>query len=167
MSLSLAPLSLPALTLQLRPLPSAVVTRFVGTMGRSDSHPGLSQSLAGTEFGGCRHRNGSPVLRHLPCRRAVATTPADPSHRIVRGFRRPFVCNGGGLPPLSAGSASTWFILEACSAFTAVTAHLLAESPARLVDVGSFSRFVTSSTVPTATGWNNQPSRTGLAPAGK
>src|SRR5579863_1346281 len=42
MSLSLAPLSLPALTLQLRPLPSAVVTRFIGTMGRSDSHPGLT-----------------------------------------------------------------------------------------------------------------------------
>jgi hypothetical protein len=64
MSLSFAPLSLPALTLQLRPLPSAVVTRFIGTMGRSDSHPGpVSPSRAPELAAAAAATDGSPVLR--------------------------------------------------------------------------------------------------------
>ena len=60
MSLSLAPLSLPALTLQLRLLPSAVVTRFIGTMSRSDSHHGLIQSLAEPELAAAATAMGLP-----------------------------------------------------------------------------------------------------------
>ena len=101
-SLSLAPLLLPALTFQLRPLPSAVITRFVGTMGRSDSHRGLDRSSR-TSSCGCRRRDGSPVLRRLPCKRAVATTPADPSQRIVRAFDGPLPATAAAFPHYPRG----------------------------------------------------------------
>jgi hypothetical protein len=45
-------------------------------------------------------------------------------------------------------------VFEACSAFTHVTACMLAESPARPFYTGGFSVFVTSTTAPIATGWN-------------
>ena len=83
----------------------------------------------GTRVGGCRHRNGSPVLRRLPCRRAVATTPADPSHRIVRGFLTA-LCMRRRRPSLIIREVGVREIcFEACSAFTRVTARLFAESP--------------------------------------
>ncbi len=60
-SLPLSSALLPARTLHLRPLPSAFVTRFLGTMGLSNSHPGpaivaprsgrpMQWSLAGVRF---------------------------------------------------------------------------------------------------------------------
>ena len=136
-------------------------------MGRSDSHPGLT--CPSREFS-WRLPPPEWVSRVAPsslqtCRRHYPGGPvaADCSRRLT-----PFACEGGGLPPLSPGSASTVPELKERPARRSptVTAHLLAESPARFVDVESFSRFVPSSTVSTATGGNNQVSRTGLSPAG-
>jgi hypothetical protein len=60
------------------------------------------------------------------------------------------------------GSHITCF--EACSAFTHVTACLLAESPKRPFCTEGFSDFVTSIAAPIATGWNDS-CRAGLSPA--
>ena len=44
---------------------------------------------------------------------------------------------------------------EACSAFTHVTACQLAEPPKAALYTEGFSRFVTSTTAPIATGWSD------------
>jgi hypothetical protein len=52
------------------------------------------------------------------------------------------------------GSRITLF--EACSAFTRVSACLLARSPKATLYTEGFGRFVTSTTAPIATGWSDQ-----------
>ena len=53
---------------------------------------------------------------------------------------------------LRGGLGSRTDFFEACSAFTHVTACLVAESPAATLSTGGFSRFVTSAAAPIATG---------------
>jgi hypothetical protein len=143
--------------------------RYYGPV-RLPPRPGLS--LAGVRLVVPRHhRSGSPVLRLFSlqaCRRHYPGGPAEP-----RLFRLILAQTWGlGSPrrrpsPLHHGVGIHELCFEACSAFTCVTACRLAESLLRPFGVRSFSRFVTSSTVPTATGWNNPTSRAGLAPAGE
>jgi len=45
---------------------------------------------------------------------------------------------------------------EACSAFTCVTACLLAESPRAILSIEGFDGFVTSTAAPITTGWSDQ-----------
>ena len=52
-------------------------------------------------------------------------------------------------------------VFEACSAFTRVRACMLAESPKVTLYIEGFSRFVTSTTAPIATGWS-ESCRVGL-----
>ena len=47
-------------------------------------------------------------------------------------------------------------LFEACSAFTHVTACMLARSPKATLYTKGFGRFVTSTTAPIATGWSDQ-----------
>jgi hypothetical protein len=47
-------------------------------------------------------------------------------------------------------------LFGACSAFTHVTACLLAESPKRPFAIEGFDSFVTSTAAPTASGWSDQ-----------
>jgi len=47
-------------------------------------------------------------------------------------------------------------LFEACSAFTQVTACLLAESPIAILSIEGFDGFVTSTAAPIATGWSDQ-----------
>jgi len=54
---------------------------------------------------------------------------------------------------------------KACSAFTRVAACTLALSPIRDTLIEGFSHYVTSMTVPIASGWSG--CRVGLAPTGK
>ena len=166
MSLSLAPLSLAAPTLQLRPLPSTVVTRFIGTMGRSDSHPGLTCPSRAFSWRlpppGWVSRVALSSLR--TCRRHYPGGPVAPY--CSQAFDGPWHAAAAAFPQRPRGRHPHGSFSRPARRSLAVTAHLLAESPARFVDVGSFSRFVASSAVPTATGWNNQLSRTGLSPAG-
>ena len=70
----------------------------------------------------------------------------------------------GGLPHIVAGSAPASCLFEACSAFTQVTACLLAESPTRPFFTEGFGDFVTSIAAPIATGWNDS-CRAGITPA--
>ena len=60
--------------------------------------------------------------------------------------RRPSPTNGGSAPALHR--------FEACSAFTHVTACMLAKSPTATLYTEGFSGFVTSTAAPIATGWN-------------
>ena len=46
--------------------------------------------------------------------------------------------------------------LEACSAFTCVTACLLATSPYAMLSIRGFDGFVASTVAPIATGWSDQ-----------
>jgi len=68
---------------------------------------------------------------------------------------------GGGLPRNTAGSAPAIWSFEACSAFTHVSAYLLAESPKAIRYIKGFDGFVTSSVAPTASGWSD-PSPGGI-----
>src|SRR5712675_1790321 len=56
-------------------------------------------------------------------------------------------------------------LFEACSAFTRVAACTLALPPIRDTLIEGFSHYVTSMTVPIASGWSG--CRVGLAPTGK
>ena len=147
---------LPSLTLQLRSLPSAVVTRVVGTMGRSDSRhgPAHPSRAAGWCLG--------TTLTGLPC---CVVFSADVPSPLPRRTRRtglfwaldgPCECDSGGLPSLSARSASARFVSRPARRSPLLRPVCLLSRPGRPFDIESFSRFVASSTVPTATGWDNQ-----------
>ena len=61
----------------------------------------------------------------------------------------------GGLPRKFDGSAPTAWSFEACSAFTHVSACLLAGPPEAARCTKGFDGFVTSSAAPVATGWSD------------
>ena len=71
--------------------------------------------------------------------------------------------NGGGLPRNVGGSASALSFSRPAQRSLHVTAYALAESLTDPFPPECFSRFVTSTTVPIATGWND-PCRVGFAP---
>jgi hypothetical protein len=100
------------------------------------------------------------VLRPVPvCLHAVATTPADllgPS-LVPPQQQRP--------SPKFSGVGFRITLFEACSAFTRVTACLLAESPVATLYTRGFVEFVASPDAPIATGWSDS-CRAGLTPAG-
>jgi hypothetical protein len=67
---------------------------------------------------------GLPVFRSISSsRHADATTPAEPLGAVA------FLSNGHGLPLNPGGSASATSLFGACSAFTRVSACLVARSP--------------------------------------
>ena len=68
------------------------------------------------------------------------------------------------LPRIASRVGFRITLFEACSAFTLVTACLLAKSPSVTLYTEGFSRFVTSTTAPIATGWS-ESYRAGFAPA--
>ena len=71
--------------------------------------------------------------------------------------------NSGGLPRNEGGSASALPFSRPAQRSLHVTAYTLAESLTDPFTPECFSRFVTSTTVPIATGWND-PCRVGFAP---
>ena len=81
---------------------------------------------------------------------ADATTPAGSGGCTVASSPL-----DGGLPRNTAGSAPAIWSFEACSAFTHVSACMFAESPKAIRFIRGFDGFVTSSSAPTATGWND------------
>ena len=106
--------------LELRPLPSPGVTRgpqYYGPLRHPGGNPacgvGPGLSLAGVRLRVTRpHRLGFPVLRWISVyRHAVVITPVARWVLIARGAdysnRFPFIPSDGGLPHLSARSAST------------------------------------------------------------
>ena len=81
---------------------------------------------------------------------AVATTPAGSAGtRVAR-----LLPIDGGLPRYLRRVGSHIIRFEACSAFTHVTACLLAESPKATLSIEGFDGFVTSTAAPIATGWS-------------
>ncbi len=173
-----------ALTLQLRrsgsrlgrPHPSTVVTRFLGTMGRSDSHPGPacpSRASAGWPLAaalapsppppGGVSRVASVLLADMPSRSGPRL--GRPHSRRTRGAigcstlfspRPGLDLHGGGLPPCTAGSASASFVSRPARRSRVLRPAGSLSRLQRPVDIESFSRFVASSAVPTAAGRNNQ-----------
>ena len=102
---------------------------------------------------------GASRVAHNPhFAHAVATTPAEPLGACVVRFP-----NGGGLPRNSGRSASALPFSRPAQRSLHVTACALAESLTDPFTPECFSRFVTSTTVPIATGWND-PCRVGFAP---
>ena len=138
-------------------------------MDLSDSPKRPSLSLAGASLTVTRrHRRGSPVLRWFPSRKhAVANTPVGSQVLFARSSpdkvkrhtplrRRP--------SPFSGRVGSHIVLFEDCSAFTRVTAYLLAESLSRPFFIEGFDGFVTSTIAPTASGWSEYSCRVGFAP---
>ena len=98
----------------------------------------------------------SPLYMH-----AIAITPVGPLGAFVARLpqqRRP--------SPSSRRVGSHINLFEACSAFTARYGLHARQVPCRTLYTGSFNRFVTSTTVPIATGWNDS-CRVGIAPTEK
>ena len=92
---------------------------------------------------------------------AIAITPVGPLGAFVARLpqqRRP--------SPSSRRVGSHINLFEACSAFTARYGLHARQVPCRTLYTGSFNRFVTSTTVPIATGWNDS-CRVGIAPTEK
>ena len=91
-------------------------------------------------------------------RHAVASTPAELWRFVARTSpqQRPSPNSGW------VGFRITRF--EACSAFTHVTACLLADHPKAAFSIEGFDDFVTSIAAPIATGWNDS-CRAGVTPA--
>ena len=147
--------------LELRPLPSAGVTRLHRYYGplRHPARPDLT--LAGCRLARVTPPAGLPVLRPSPSStRAAATTPAEPVGARVARFP-----TAGSLPRISGGSASASLRFEACSAFTRVAARVVAEPPEAALVVGVLQPMsLPPSSAPTATGWSDS-CRAGFAPA--
>ena len=102
---------------------------------------------------------GLPVLHTTPFSQMPSPLPW--RNRWVRtSFSFP---NGGGLPPDEGRSASALSFSRPAQRSLHVTAYALAESLTDPFTPECFSRFLTSTTVPIATGWND-PCRVGFAP---
>jgi hypothetical protein len=156
-SLSLAPLSLPALTLQLRPLPSAVVTRFIGTMGRSDSRHGPA---CPSRASGWRRYVAS--MAGLPCCVVLLAGVPSPLPRRTRGaglfeaFDGPLHATAAAFPFSQQGRRPREVVSRPIRRSLLLRPACSRSHHVVTLYVRSFSRFVASSTVPTASGWNNQ-----------
>ena len=100
------------------------------------------------------------MLRSVPVYiHAVAITPAD----LLGPFARPPQQQRPS--PKFSGVGVRITLFEACSAFTRVTACMLAESPVATLYTRGFVEFVASLDAPIATGWSDS-CRAGFAPAG-
>src|SRR5207249_5436873 len=147
------------LTLNRGPFPPPALPGFDGTMGLSDSPGGRA----------CPSR-ASRCVTHSPPRvsRVAFVLPVQACRRhypggIVAGIellpgerrRRP--------SPNVRWVGSRVNRFEACSAFTHVTACLLAESPDATLCIEGFGSLVTSAAASIATGWSNR-CQVGLAP---
>jgi hypothetical protein len=103
---------------------------------------------------------GLPVLqRSSSCMHALANTPAESLGALFARFPK-----NDSLPRIPGRVGFRITLFEACSAFTHVTACILAKSPNVTLYTKGFSRFVTSTTAPIATGWS-ESCRAGFAPA--
>src|SRR5713101_4591941 len=149
--------------LELRSLPSTGVARLQRYCEplRHPKAPDLS--LAGVRLIIADHAMGLPVLRmrtlslytcrrHYPCAASERIASLISSRRI-------------SLPRKGCRVDLRIVLFEACSAFTRVTACILALSPICDTLIEGFSHFVTSMTAPIASGWSG--CRMGFAPTGK
>ena len=112
---------------QLRPLPSTGITRLRRYYEplRHPSQPGLS--LTSCPLIPTAITAGTSRVAYGPlCLHAVANTPAG-----LMEFVRSYDSISFGLPSLSGRVGSCVNVFEACSAFTHVTAYMLAKSPKR------------------------------------
>ena len=133
--------------LDVRPLPSTGVTRLQRYYEpvRHPTRPGLS--LAGVRVGLLSHRWGFPCCVRSPC--ADMPSPLPRRDRQLGSGCSP-VCDDGGLPQMSAGSAPA-------STFSRPARRLLTLWPAcsrgRLatLSIEGFGSFVASATAPIAT----------------
>src|SRR5438445_2977924 len=118
-------------------------------------------SLAGVRLVIADRAMGLPVLRTLSLYTCRRHCPGAASERIasLTSSRRI------NLPRKGCRVDLRIVLFEACSAFTRVTACILALSPIRDTLIEGFSHFVTSMTAPIASGWSD--CRVGLAPTGK
>src|SRR5260370_20100813 len=140
-------------TLEVRTLPSTGVTRFRRYYEpvRHPTRPDLS--LAGFRLGDISHRWGFPCCARSPCANMPSPLPRwDHGRGDVAPLREPVTA---AFPILFCWVGSHISRFEACSAFTHVTACLLAESPKATISIEGFGSIVTSTAAPIATGWSD------------
>jgi len=125
-------------------------------MSRSDSHsgPGRSSPTPGWRLPPPQWVSRVASFSLQTYRRHY---PGGPIASVCSSFRRLLECDGGGLPSLSRGRLPLDIVSRPARRSLFLRSICLLGRLVRPIDIGSFSRFVTSSTVPTATGWNNQP----------
>ena len=99
-------------------------------------------------------------------RSSCADMPSPISRRIGLGAFVARFPSRGSLPREFDRVGLRISLFGTCSAFTHVMACQLAESPKATLYIEGFSRFVTSTTAPIATGWSDS-CRAGLTPAGR
>ena len=94
-------------------------------------------------------------------------TPEVPSLSVPDLLRRAIMRprDRPGVAPFQRLSRARIANLEACSAFTRVTACMLADRPKTTLCTRGFVKFVASPDAPIATGWSDS-CRAGLTPAG-
>jgi len=149
--------------LELRSLPSTGITRLQRYYEplRHPEWPGLS--LAGVRLAGHAQPplGASRVASISLCMRAAANTPVEPLGACFAHFP-----SDNSLPRCDVGVGFHITLFGACSAFTTrCNPHARRVTKVTLYTEG-FSRFVTSTTAPIATGWS-ESYRVGLSPTGK
>ena len=152
--------SLPTMGLELRPRPSAGITRRLRDDEplRHPRRPGLS--LTGVRLRVTRpHRLGLPVSRWISVSGpAVVLTPVAPWVGSLVGRPLPTVsvlASGGGLPRRVAGSASTSVVSRPARRSLALRPACSPHGPKPRVSLEGSDGFVTSTAAPIATGWSD------------
>jgi len=148
--------------LELRPLPSISITRLHQYYGplRHPVAPGLSLT-------GVRLIARTIALQGFPCCVRLPLPYMPPpiprrNHRLLFSFALPVTA---AFPVLSPGRLPYHSFRGLLSVHITLRPTCL-PNPLRVLYTGGFSRFVTSTTAPVVTGWN-ESYRTGFAPAEK
>ena len=158
--------NLPALgpqdvSLELRPLPSAGITRLRWYYGplRHPKRPGLS--LAGVRLAVTRgHRGGFPCGVRSPC--ADMPSPRPRRDRWMGSVRSPDTSDSG-LPRRLAGSAPALVVSRPAQRSRRLRPACSRSRLEATLSTGGFGKIVTSLTAPIATGWSGS-CQVGIAP---
>ena len=126
-------------------------------MGHSDSQlgPACPSRVAGW-WSHATTELGLPCCARSPCRHAVATTPADPQRPGCSRGSHHWNVAAAAFPIAPQGRHPHCFVSGPARRSLALRPACSLNRLQRPFDIASFSRFVTSSSVATATGWNNQ-----------
>ena len=149
--------------LELRSLPSTGVTRLQRYYEPLRHPKAPSLSLAGFRLVIADHAMGLPVLRTLSLCTCCRHYPGAAAGRTLRSASPSRI----SLPRKGWRVGLRIVLFEDCSAFTRVTACVLAESPIVTLSIGGFSGFIASTTArllpagATVAGWELHPLKIG------
>ena len=143
------------------PFPPPALPGFSGNTGLSVTPGRPTCPSRAPSWSSLLHALGLPVLPTLSLRACCRRYPGAATGAVASLFPSSRI----SLPRKGDRVALRIDLFEACSAFTRVTARTLAGPPYVARCVGGVSRFVTSMTAPTTSGWSIR--RAGFAPTAK